>query len=194
MEDSDRSPGQALIGAYLERVRAVLLEIRLSELEALLDSIQAAWDEDRTVFIIGNGGSAATASHMATDLGKQTQTHGRRPLRALSLSDNMALITALANDTDYSRIYAEQLRIHARPGDVLIAISCSGESPNILAAIEQARAGGVRVLGLGGGTASRLRELSDVFVGVPDEEYGMIESVHLVIDHCITTLLASAGR
>src|SRR6202022_3825242 len=94
-DDSDTSPGQALIGAYLERVRAVLLEIRLSELEALLDSIQTPWDEDRTGFIIGNGGSAATASHMATDLGKQTQTHGRRPLRALSLSDNMALITAL---------------------------------------------------------------------------------------------------
>jgi D-sedoheptulose 7-phosphate isomerase len=186
--------GEALIGAYLERVRAVLLEIRLSDLEALLDAIQTAWAEDRTVFIIGNGGSAATASHMATDLGKQTQTHGRRPLRALSLSDNMALITALANDTDYSRIYAEQLRIHSRPGDVLIAISCSGESPNILAAIDQARAGGVRVLGLGGGTASRLRELADVFVGVPDEEYGMIESVHLVIDHCITSLLSSTGR
>jgi D-sedoheptulose 7-phosphate isomerase len=193
-EQSTQNVAQESIRSYLERVRTILLEMNISELEALLRSIQTAWDEDRTLFIIGNGGSAATASHMATDLSKQTQTVGRRPLRALSLSDNMALITALANDTDYSLIYSEQLRIHGRPGDVLIAISCSGESPNILAAIDEARANGMQVLGLGGGTESRLQELADVFVSVPDNDYGHIESVHMVIDHCITSLLISTHR
>jgi D-sedoheptulose 7-phosphate isomerase len=193
-EQSTQNVAQESIRSYLERVRTILLEMNISELEALLRSIQTAWDEDRTLFIIGNGGSAATASHMATDLSKQTQTVGRRPLRALSLSDNMALITALANDTDYSLIYSEQLRIHGRPGDVLIAISCSGESPNILAAIDEARANGMQVMGLGGGTESRLRQLADVFVSVPDNDYGHIESVHMVIDHCITSLLISTHR
>jgi len=125
------------IRTYLETVRAVLLEVREAELEAFLNALRTAWDQDRTVFIIGNGGSASTASHMACDLGKQGQVDGRRPIRALSLSDNVPLMTALANDTDYSRIYTAQLRIHARPGDVLIAISCSGESPNIIAAIDE---------------------------------------------------------
>jgi D-sedoheptulose 7-phosphate isomerase len=193
-EQSTQNVAQESIRSYLERVRTILLEMNISELEALLRSIQTAWDEDRTLFIIGNGGSAATASHMATDLSKQTQTVGRRPLRALSLSDNMALITALANDTDYSLIYSEQLRIHGRPGDVLIAISCSGESPNILAAIDEARANGMQVMGLGGGTESRLQQLADVFVSVPDNDYGHIESVHMVIDHCITSLLISTHR
>jgi D-sedoheptulose 7-phosphate isomerase len=193
-EQSTQNVAQESIRSYLERVRTILLEMNISELEALLRSIQTAWDEDRTLFIIGNGGSAATASHMATDLSKQTQIHGRRPLRALSLSDNMALITALANDTDYSLIYSEQLRIHGRPGDVLIAISCSGESPNILSAIDEAHANGMQVLGLGGGTESRLQELADVFVRVPDDDYGHIESVHMVIDHCITSMLISTHR
>ncbi|GAC1484475.1 MAG: SIS domain-containing protein [Candidatus Dormibacteria bacterium] len=193
-QPSTQSAAEESIRSYLERVRKILLEMNVSELEALLTSIQAAWDDDRTVFIIGNGGSAATASHMATDLSKQTEAHGRKPLRALSLSDNMALITALANDTDYSRIYSEQLRIHGRPGDLLIAISCSGESPNILAAIDEARANGIQVLGLGGGTESRMQQLADVFVSVPSEDYGHIESIHLVIDHCITTLLSGSDR
>lgn len=179
------------IRTYLERVRTILLDVRECELAALLDELRSAWDNDRTVFIIGNGGSASTASHMATDLSKQTQVHGRRPLRAISLSDNVALITALANDTDYSRIFSEQLKIYGRPGDLLIAISCSGESPNILAAIGEARANGIQVLGIGGGSDSRLRHLADVFVGVPAEEYGLIESVHLVFDHCLTSLLSS---
>jgi D-sedoheptulose 7-phosphate isomerase len=191
---STQSAAEESIRSYLERVRKILLEMNVSELEALLSSIQTAWDDDRTVFVIGNGGSAATASHMATDLSKQTQTHGRKPLRALSLSDNMALITALANDTDYSRIYSEQLRIHGRTGDLLIAISCSGESPNILAAIDEARSNGIQVVGLGGGTESRLQQLADVFVSVPSEDYGHIESIHLVIDHCITSLLSSSDR
>lgn len=182
---------QLQIRTYLERVRTILFEVRECELAGLLNALWSAWENDRTVFIIGNGGSASTATHMACDLSKQTQVHGRRPLRAISLSDNVALITALANDTDYSRIFSEQLKIHGCPGDLLIAISCSGESPNILAAIDEARANGIQVLGMGGGSESRLRQLADVFVGVPAEEYGLIESVHLVFDHCLTSLLSS---
>src|SRR6202011_429836 len=96
------------------------------------------WPAHRTVFLTANGGSASTASHMANDLSKQTQLPDRRPLRAHSLADSMELITAIANDLDYSRIYAEQLRVHGRPGDMLVCISCSGSSPNIIAAIQEA--------------------------------------------------------
>jgi histidinol-phosphate phosphatase family protein len=131
---------------------------------------------------------------MATDLGKQTQIPGRRPLRAHSLTDNVELITAIGNDTDFTRVFAEQLRIHARPGDILICISCSGSSPNIVAAIAEARRIGLRVIGFGGLDGGQMRDRCDVYVHVTSHDYGRVESVHLIFEHCMTSFLYEYGK
>jgi D-sedoheptulose 7-phosphate isomerase len=183
-----------LIRSYLDQMAQILVQVDETQLESCLDALWSAWESDRTVFIIGNGGSASTASHMATDLGKQTQVPGRRPLRAHSLTDNVELITALANDTDYSRIFAEQLRIHARPGDLLICISCSGNSPNVVAAVQEARRLGLRTVAFGGVDGGQMRKLVEVYVHVPSSDYGAIESAHLVFEHCMTSLLYQYGK
>jgi D-glycero-D-manno-heptose 1,7-bisphosphate phosphatase len=131
---------------------------------------------------------------MATDLGKQTQIPGRRPLRAHSLTDNVELITAIGNDTDFTRVFAEQLRIHGRPGDILICISCSGSSPNIVSAIAEARRIGLRVIGFGGLDGGQMRDRCDVYVHVPSHDYGRVESVHLIFEHCMTSFLYEYGK
>jgi histidinol-phosphate phosphatase family protein len=172
----------------------ILVQVDESQLESCLEALWKAWESDRTVFIIGNGGSASTASHMATDLGKQTQVPGRRPLRAHSLTDNVELITAIANDKDYSRVFAEQLRIHARPGDLLICISCSGNSPNVVAAVLEARRLGLRTIAFGGSDGGEMRQLAEVYVHAPSSDYGAIESAHLIFEHCMTSLLFQYGK
>jgi histidinol-phosphate phosphatase family protein len=182
------------IRTYLDLTSRALQEVDESQLAACLELLWEAWEGDRTVFIIGNGGSASTASHMATDLGKQTQIPGRRPLRAHSLTDNVELITAIGNDTDFSRVYAEQLRIHARPGDILVCISCSGNSPNIVAAIAEARRIGLRIVGFGGLDGGQMRDRCDVYVHVPSHDYGRVESVHLIFEHCMTSFLYEYGK
>jgi histidinol-phosphate phosphatase family protein len=170
-------------------MREVLTRIDEAQLEACFEALIDASEEGRTVFLVGNGGSAATAAHMACDLAKGAAPPGRRPLRTHALTDNVALLTAFANDADYSRAYANQLRIHAQAGDVLIAISCSGESPNIVAALEDGRSLGLKLIGFGGTSGGKMRNLCDVYVHVPSFDYGMIESIHLVFEHCLTTLL-----
>jgi histidinol-phosphate phosphatase family protein len=187
------APG-LLIRSYLDQMAQILEQVDESQLESCLEALWTAWESDRTVFIIGNGGSASTASHMATDLGKQTQVQGRRPLRAHSLTDNVELITAIANDKDYSRIFAEQLRIHARPGDLLICISCSGNSPNVVAAVLEARRLGMRTIAFGGSDGGEMRQLAEVYVHAPSSDYGAIESAHLVFEHCMTSLLFQYGK
>jgi D-glycero-D-manno-heptose 1,7-bisphosphate phosphatase len=193
-DESGLASPSLLIRSYLDQMARILEQVDELRLEACLEALWEAWESDRTVFIIGNGGSASTASHMATDLGKQTQVPGRRPLRAHSLTDNVELITALANDTDYSRIFAEQLRIHARPGDLLICISCSGNSPNVIAAVQEARRLGLRTIAFGGSDGGQMRTLTEVYLHVPSSDYGAIESAHLIFEHCMTTLLFQYGK
>ena len=190
MPQSQRRGGRrSEVASYLEQMADLLGSIEAEPVEATLQLLREAWQGDNGVFICGNGGSASTASHMANDLSKQTLVPGRRPLRALSLSDSAELITAWANDAGFDRVYAEQLRVHARPGDVLICISCSGQSENILAAAAEARAIGVRVIGFGGFDGGALAGAADVYIHVPARDYGVIESAHLVLEHCLAGLL-----
>lgn len=177
------------VSRYLQDTAAVLTSIDAEQVTALLAELNRAWDEDRAVLICGNGGSAATASHMACDLAKQTMMPGRRPLRALALTDNVSLMSAWGNDAGFAHVFAEQVNVHARPGDVLVCLSASGDSPNIVAAAETAAALGMTVVGLGGFTGGRLREVADIYVHVPANDYGLVESAHLVLEHCLTTLI-----
>jgi D-sedoheptulose 7-phosphate isomerase len=141
-----------------------------------------------TVFIAGNGGSAATASHFACDLAKGTRTEGVPAFRVMPLTDNVPLMTAWANDTSYDRIFAEQLAPHVRTGDVFIAISASGNSPNILAAAIVARGAGATVIGVTGQTGGKLSHLSHLMIRVPADPIEQVEDAHMVIAHslCVT--------
>lgn len=172
--------------AYLARLRAAIDALPVDRIAAIGEILYGAYRHNKHVFIIGNGGSAATASHMACDLGMNTIMPNRPRFRVVSLTDNTPLLSALANDIGYERIFVEQLTNLIRPGDVLISISGSGKSPNIIEAMRYARARSatnIALLGFDGGEAL---QLADEHVLVPSSEYGIVEDLHLVIDHMLT--------
>lgn len=178
-----------LAAEYLGQTGALLAKIDAREIADLAAAIWRLWQNDGTLLICGNGGSASTASHMACDLQKQTRIPGRRPLRALALTDNVELITAWSNDAGFATAFSEQVTTFGRPGDALLCISCTGTSANVVAAAAAARDQGMAVYGLAGFDGGAIRELSEICVLVPDSDYGAIESAHLVVEHCLTTLL-----
>jgi D-sedoheptulose 7-phosphate isomerase len=178
---------------YLGGLKGVLDRLPLKPIDEIIRAIEQARDEGRQIFVIGNGGSAATASHMMNDLCKGTLGHkGDAPwprLRVIALTDNVSLMTAWANDTDFNHIFSEPLKNLAQRGDVLVAISASGNSPNIIAAVEAAKQIGVTVLGLTGFTGGKLSKMADVSLVVPSDGYGPVEDVHMILDHIITSYL-----
>ena len=181
----------AFAQSYIESLCHILHNLPLSDFALALDRLEKALVEQRRVFLAGNGGSAATASHMAEDLMKGVAQSMGKSFRAISLSDNVPLITAIANDESYSEIFASQLRALAQAGDVLIVFSGSGNSANIVRAVEVARQMQVKTiafLGMGGGQVAKM---ADVSVIVPSNEYGPIEDIHTVFDHLITAYLRS---
>jgi D-sedoheptulose 7-phosphate isomerase len=178
---------------YLTGLKGVLDRMPLDVLDRVVAAIEEAHAAGQQIFVIGNGGSAATASHMMNDLNKGTLGHkGDAPwkrFRVIALTDNVSLMTAWANDTDYNTVFSEPLKNLANRGDVLIAISASGNSPNIIAAVEAAKQLGVKVLGFGGFTGGKLAQLADVCLVVPSNDYGPVEDVHMILDHIITGYL-----
>jgi D-sedoheptulose 7-phosphate isomerase len=151
-----------------------------------------ARDHGRNVFFIGNGGSASTAGHFANDLSMGTRSW-TKPLRATSLCDNVSIITALGNDFSYAEIFVRQLQIHMRRGDVVVAISASGNSPNVVRAIEFANSNQGISVGITGFDGGQLAKLARIVVHVPTNagEYGPAEDVHLILDHLVTAFLVS---
>ncbi len=178
---------------YLNYVGKLLTEINPETIAAFIDELEASREHQNTVFIVGNGGSAATASHMANDIGMDVFKKGtdEKPLKALALTDNISLMTAIANDDGYENIFVNQLKIHFRPGDKLVAISASGNSPNVIKAAEWVKKQGGRVIGLVGFDGGLLRNICDIVIHVktPKGEYGPVEDVHLVIDHLVALWL-----
>jgi histidinol-phosphate phosphatase family protein len=131
---------------------------------------------------------------MATDLMKQAQVGGRKPFRAHALTDSVETLTAYANDTGYENVFAAQLRTYARPGDVLVLISCSGNSPNLIKAIQTARYLGLETIAFGGTSGGQTSQLCEYYVHVPSSDYGHIETTHVLFSHLLTDLLRTAGR
>lgn len=173
----------AFVQRYLRMTADVIASIPPDQIASVLAILERAHRDGRRVYVAGNGGSASTASHMANDLLKGVAVGGERGFRACSLSDNVSVVTAIANDAGYERVFAAQIEEAAEAGDVLIVISASGNSPNILAAIVAAREKGcstVGLLGMGGGAAARLVDQA-VVVGADD--YGSVENAHLTIEH-----------
>jgi D-sedoheptulose 7-phosphate isomerase len=173
------------IRGYLDRLLKTLDGMPIEQIATLSEMLYRAYSDGKQVFILGNGGSASTASHMAADLGKNTIGPNMRRFRIMSLNDNIPLLTALANDLGYENVFAEQLQNLIQPGDVLIAISGSGKSPNVLRAMEYARSRSAQVaalLGFGGGPAAGL---ADLVVLIDSDDYGVIEDAHLIINHIL---------
>ena len=171
--------------AYLARLKAAIDDLPMDRLEELGDALYRSYRDGKQVFVLGNGGSASTASHMAADMAKNTISAHMRRFRILSLNDNMAMVTALANDLDYRNVFAEQLQNLIRPGDLLIVLSGSGRSENVLRAMRYARAECAQVVALLGFDGGAARELADLSIVVSSDDYGVIEDLHLVINHIL---------
>lgn len=170
---------------YLQALLKTLASIDLEKVEQAIAWFRQARQEDRQIFVCGNGGSAATASHLATDVVKGASYDRPRRFRILALTDSVSTITAYANDVSYEAVFVEQLKNFARPGDLVVGISGSGNSPNVLRAIEYANSIGCRTLALTGRDGGRLAGLAQLTIHVPEPHMGRIEDAHLVICHMI---------
>jgi D-sedoheptulose 7-phosphate isomerase len=174
---------------YVEEIKQTLDNLPWEAIKNTIAVLQEARLGDRQVFIMGNGGSAATASHFACDLGKGTLMPGRPRFRVIALTDNMPLFSALANDFGYDRVFVEQLASLVQPGDVTIGISGSGNSPNVLNAIMLARQVGATTIGMTGFDGGQLKNLVDVCMLVPNHCIEQVEDLHLMLEHLISTEL-----
>jgi D-sedoheptulose 7-phosphate isomerase len=178
--------GQTLSAAdYLARVRDEIAKLDARAIENVSEAIERAYDANRFVFIIGNGGSGANASHLCEDLAKCTlcDFESQKRLKVLSLTDNTAGIMAWANDEGYERIFLEQLKNLASPGDLLIAISGSGNSPNIVRAVEWANEHGMETVGFTGFSGGTLQSINHHNLHVAIDDMGIVESLHQVVFH-----------
>lgn len=181
---------RAFAGAYIEYLQTILRRLDVAEIGRFVETLLDARARGATVFFIGNGGSAATASHFANDVAIGTNDY-EKPFRAISLTDNVPILTAVGNDFGYDQIFVRQLRVLGRAGDVLIGISASGNSPNILRAFEYARDAGIRTVAITAFDGGKMKAQADQGIHVPTEpkEYGPAEDVHMVLDHLVGAYL-----
>lgn len=181
-----------LFESYIRDMQHTLAQLPVATIEQCVDVLHRARLEDRQVFVIGNGGSASTASHMACDLGKNTAMPGHPRFRVLALTDNMATFSALGNDLGYENVFAEQLANFVRKGDVLVAISTSGNSENVVRAVEMANSVGAVTIGFCGYGGGKLAALADIPLVVNNQCIEQVEDIHLILEHMLTMALRQA--
>jgi D-sedoheptulose 7-phosphate isomerase len=177
-------------GAYIGYLRDVLTRIDTVQIGNFIETIVDARNRGATIFFAGNGGSAATASHFANDIAIGTGDYDK-PFRALSLADNVPMLTAIGNDFGYQDVFVRQLRIYGRKGDVLVGISASGNSSNVVSAFEHAASVGIATVAITAFDGGRMKLMADVSVHVPTEpkEYGPAEDAHMMLDHLVGAYL-----
>lgn len=176
---------------YLKYLSQLLAEMDRRKIQEIADIILEARRRQQTIYLIGNGGSAVCASHWCNDLTNGTKIGGKPPIKAISLTDNTASITAIANDNGYENVFLLQLENLLQPGDVLIGISASGNSPNVVRAFEYANRIGATTVALIGFDGGKMKDISKVVLHIPTQkgEYGPVEDIHLILDHLITSYL-----
>jgi len=177
---------------YFEELQRIVIRLSHDAINQIADMLLRANESGRMVFLFGNGGSAALASHLACDLGKGTAyCNGGKRFRVLALTDNLPTLTAWANDSGYESVFSEQLRNFLQPQDVAFAISGSGNSKNILNALQLAREAGAATIGISGFQGGEMRSLCDICVVVPSDDMQIIEDLHLAIAHSIFRIVYS---
>jgi D-sedoheptulose 7-phosphate isomerase len=176
---------------YAAYLAQLLAQLDYDAVERVGRILEGARQAESTIFLIGNGGSASTASHFANDLGFGTRKAGGKAYRTLSLTDNMAFVTAAGNDVGYDLVFVEQLKTFMKEGDVVVAISASGNSPNIVKAVEYANENGAFTIGLTGFDGGRLQEIAgeSILIATPKGDYGPVEDLHLILDHLLSSYL-----
>ena len=182
------------VDLYLTELEAVIHNLSRADVNAVADALMDAWRGRRQIFIIGNGGSAATASHMMNDLNKFTRVAGQPRFKAIALTDNVPWLTAVGNDQGYDDIFVEPLMSLLAPGEVILAISASGNSPNIVKAVAYGRAHGARIIGFCGRPGGQLAQLADLKVIVPSDRIGQQEDGHMILDHVLSFALLERVR
>ncbi|HVB73534.1 MAG TPA: SIS domain-containing protein [Ktedonobacteraceae bacterium] len=171
---------------YFAELEQMMRAISLSDLRKVLDILEEGYHHGHRIFIMGNGGSAATASHFALDLAKNTIMPGAPRVKAISLTDHVPLITAWSNDTHYEHIFAEQLTNMVEAGDIVIGISASGNSANVINAMKLARQTRAATIGLLGASGGRLKNMVDACVLAPGQNIEQVEDAHMILSHVIT--------
>jgi len=185
----------AFSAAYIQYLQSVLRKLDTAEIGRFIETLLDARERCAAVYFVGNGGSAATASHFANDLAYGSNEY-EKPFRAISLTDNVPVLTALGNDFGYEEIFVRQLRVLGRRGDVLVGISASGNSPNVIRAFDYARSAGVKTVAITAFDGGKMKAMADEGIHVPTEpkEYGPAEDVHMVLDHLVGAYLARLVR
>ncbi|MBR9703535.1 SIS domain-containing protein [Candidatus Woesearchaeota archaeon] len=170
---------------YMLELKEMLDTLDLGQVEQLVNLIKDAYKNDKQIFIIGNGGSASAASHMACDIGKNTGIIGKQRMRVVSLTDNMATFSAVANDCGYDAVFKEQLAMFLNPGDLVIGISGSGNSPNVINALKYANETGAITAAIVAFTGGEMKKEADYHVMIKTGDYGVAEDAHLILNHMI---------
>jgi len=176
------------IKTYLEHEIDTLKALDVNEINAALNLLLETFENGNTVFVFGNGGSSATASHFQNDFNKGVSEHTKKKFNFQCLNDNVATVMAVANDIGFEEVFRFQLVGHMKPGDVVLAISGSGNSKNVLNAVEYAKSQGGKVIGLTGFGGGKLKELSDVSLHVPVNSMQITEDIHMVFDHLMMSI------
>ncbi len=173
------------IADYIKAQKAAHDSIPVDAVAELIDLVRLALKEDRQIFVFGNGGSASNASHFATDLGKLASDKIGKRFRVLSLNDNVGWLTALGNDYSYADVFSGQLQNYGKPGDLVLALSVSGNSPNCVKALEWAKQHGLRTVALVGAKRGRMAEIADKAIVIKDTHYGRVEDAQMGICHMV---------
>jgi D-sedoheptulose 7-phosphate isomerase len=176
--------------SYFDYLKDIFDTINLTEIQAFVETILSARESGNTIFFMGNGGSAATASHFANDLAFGSNDY-EKPFKVMSITDNVPVLTALGNDYGYNEIFVRQLKIYGEKDDVLVGISASGNSQNLINAFEYSNSVGIRTVALTAFDGGKMRNITDQGVHVPTEikEYGPAEDMHMILDHLVSNYL-----
>ena len=183
------NPNPNPVHTYLTQLQHTIASISRDQIWDVIHILMTAWRGRKQIFLLGNGGSAATASHMANDLNKLTIVAGKPRFKAIALSDNVPLMTAWGNDTSYENIFVEQILNFLEAGDVVIGISTSGNSGNVLKALSVAREHDAITVGFTGDTGGKLKEIADHCIFIPSDHIGIQEDGHMILDHVIANTL-----
>jgi D-sedoheptulose 7-phosphate isomerase len=176
--------------SYFSYLKEIFDKVDLSEIKIFVELLLSARESGANIFFIGNGGSASTASHFANDLAFGTREH-EKPFKAISITDNVSILTALGNDYGYGEIFVRQLKVYAKKGDIVVGISASGNSQNLISAFNYAKSSGIKTIALTAFDGGRMKIIADNSIHIPteDKEYGPAEDVHMVLDHLISSYL-----